>query len=204
MIIHSDSTLGALFSIAVMLAACACFVTAVGCLFAAQFRTALKAFGIGASIVGLFVIATATISLITPQTVVNIGDSYCEDLLCMGIDKVEAAPRGQDVVYSLNVHIFSDANRVKTSAKGVHLYLFDENNRRFPLTQDATVIPFDISLDPRQKVATSFECVAPADSHHLYLWYSGDDPSRPTPFWVDWYFGSEHNIFRKPTLIRVL
>jgi hypothetical protein len=79
---------------------------------------------------------------------VNIGDSYCEDLLCIGINKVQTAPHGRDVVYSLNAHIFSDANHVKTSAKGAHLYLFDENNRHFPLVQDATVTPFDISLDP--------------------------------------------------------
>ena len=204
MIIHSDSTLGALLSILVTLVVSSCLFATAAALVTRQFRTAIRAFGIGIGIIAAFAVATATLSFITPQTVVNIGDSYCEDLLCMGIDKVEAEPRGQDVVYSLNVHIFSDANRVKTSAKGAHLYLFDEKNRRFPLFQDATVAPFDITLDPGQKVATSFRCIAPADSQHLYLWYSGDDPSRPAPFWVNWYFGSEHNIFRKPTLIRVL
>lgn len=204
MLVHSDSTLGALFSFLVALAAFGCLSAAVAALVVSQFRIALKALGIGIGIIAAFVIVTASLSLITAQTVVNVGDSYCEDLLCLGIDKVQAVPVGKDVVYTLAVHIFSDANRVKTSAKGVHLHLFDENGRHFPLVQDANVTPFDISLDPGQKVSTSFTCVAPADSKHLYLWYSGDDPSRSTPFWVNWYFNSEHNIFRKPTLIRVL
>jgi hypothetical protein len=204
MIIHSDSTLGALFSFLVAFASLSCLIAAIAGLFVGQFRTAVKAFGIGMIIIGAFVIGITIVSLVTPQTVVNVGDSYCEDIWCIGIDKVETAPSGRDVVYSLDAHIFSDANHVKTSAKGAHLYLFDENNRHFPLVQDATVTPFDISLDPGQKVATSFRCIAPADSQHLYLWYSRDDPSRPAPFWVKWYFGSEHNIFRKPTLIRVL
>jgi hypothetical protein len=90
------------------------------------------------------------------------------------------------------------------SAKGVHLYLFDENNRRYPLVQDATAIPFDSSLDPGQKVQTAFTCVVPAGTQQLNLWYSGDDATRHTPFWIKWYFDSDHNILRKPTLIRVL
>src|SRR6478735_10528593 len=110
MIVHSDSTLGALFSILVALVVLSCLFVAFGALVAGQFRIAFKAFGIGIGIIAAFVIATVTMSLITPQTVVNIGDSYCEDLLCMGIDKVEATPRGEDIVYSLSAHIFSDAN----------------------------------------------------------------------------------------------
>jgi|SRR5579884_1997450 len=169
MIVHSDSTLGALFSFIVALAALGCFIFAIADLVVGQSRAAIKSFGIGIAVIAVFVIATVTLSLIRPQTVVNVGDSYCQDIWCIGIDKVQAAPRGPAVVYSLNVHIFSDANRVKTSVKGVHLYLFDENNRRFSLVQDATVTPFDISLDPHQKVSTSFTCVVPRDSQHLYL-----------------------------------
>lgn len=193
-----------MFSFLVALAALSCFVTALGALLVAQFRMAIKALGIGMGITGAFVLATVTLSLVTPQTVVNIGDSYCEDIVCLGIDTVHAEPRGPDVVYTIGAHIFSDANHVKVSAKGVHLYLFDENNRHFPLVQGATAMPFDTSLDPGQKVETAFTCIVPADSQHLYLWYSADESTRPTPFWVKWYFDSEHNIFRKPTLIRVL
>jgi len=204
MTVHSDSTLGALFTLVLMLVVLGLFIAALLHLDSRQFRKAIKAFSVGMGITVAFILATATLSLITPQTVVNIGDSYCEDIVCIGIDTVQAAPRGQDVVYTIGAHIFSDANRVKVSAKGIQLYLFDEKNRRFPLVQDPTVTPFDVSLDPGQRVQTSFASVAPADSQHLYLWYSRDDPFRRTPFWVSWYFGSVHNILRKPTLIRVL
>jgi len=204
MTIHSDSTLGAMFSLVVMLTILGWFIAAIMHLASRQFRKAIKTFGVGVGILSAFILATAMLSWITPQTVVNVGDSYCEDIVCIGIDTVQASPRGQDVVYTIGAHVFSDANHVKVSAKGARLYLFDEKNRRFPLVQDATVTPFDISLDPGQKVQTTFSSVVPADAHHLYLWYSQGDPSRPTPFWVRWYFGSVHNILRKPTLIRVL
>src|SRR5215470_15619479 len=164
MTIHSDSTIGALLTFAMMLTVVGCFVAAMLHLAFREFRKAIKAFRVGAGIAAGFVVAMATLSLTTPQTVVNVGDSYCEDIVCIGIDTVKAAPRGQDVVYTIGAHIFSDANRVKVSAKGVHLYLFDEKNRRFPLVQDPTVTPFDVSLDPGQKVQTDFTCVAPADS----------------------------------------
>jgi hypothetical protein len=204
MTIHSDSTIGALFTFVVMLTVLGCFVAAMLHLSFREFRKALTAFGVGAGIAAGFIVATAMLSLITAQTVVNVGDNYCEDIVCIGIDTVKAAPRDQKVVYTIGAHIFSDANHVKVSAKGARLYLFDEKNRRFPLTQDEGEIPFDTSLDPGQKRQTNFTCIAPADSQHLYLWYSQGDPSRPTPFWVSWYFGSAHGIFRKPVLIRVL
>jgi hypothetical protein len=69
---------------------------------------------------------------------VNNGDSYCADIWCIGIDKVTAIPRGGETIYKLAVHIFSDANRVATNAKGASLYLFDEKGRRFPLVYDAS------------------------------------------------------------------
>jgi hypothetical protein len=58
-----------------------------------------------------------------------------------------------------------------------------------------------VELDPGQMVRTTLTFAAAADSQHLYL--SGDG-GKPAPFWVAWYFGSVHNIFGKPALIRVL
>jgi hypothetical protein len=58
MIIHSDSTLGALFSFLVAFAALSCLIAAIVALVFGQFRTAIKAFGIGMGIIAAFVIAT--------------------------------------------------------------------------------------------------------------------------------------------------
>src|SRR5215467_11565684 len=85
MTVHSDSTIGALLTFVVMLTVLGCFIAAMLHLAFREFREAIKSFGIGAGIAAGFVLATATLSLITPQTVVNLGDSYCEDIVCMGI-----------------------------------------------------------------------------------------------------------------------
>ena len=144
------------------------------------------------------------VSLLTPQKIVNIGEGYCVDIRCIGIDKVNPTPRGQELVYKVDVHIFSDANRVKVSAKGGHLYLQDEHGRRFPMEKvvDPSVIPFDVTLNPGQAVKTSLTFVVAADAHQLFL--RGDSGDRPVPFWVRLYFGSDDSLLHKPTLLRVL
>jgi hypothetical protein len=35
--------------------------------------------------------------------VVNIGDSYCYDLWCLGVNHVNATPRGRDILYTADV-----------------------------------------------------------------------------------------------------
>jgi hypothetical protein len=52
------------------------------------------------------------------------------------------------------VRIFGGANRAKTGAKGASVYLLDERGRRFPLAKDASVIPFDATLDSGQSIKT--------------------------------------------------
>ena len=79
--------------------------------------------------------------------------------------------------------------------------LVDERGRRFPLVQDLSVIPFDVSLDPGQLVKTSLTFVAAADARQLFL--TGDTGGAP-PFWVRLYLGSDDSLLYKRTLLRVL
>ena len=109
--------------------------------------------------------------------------------------------QGSEIAYKVDVRIFSDANRVQTSAKGVSLYLVDERGRRFPLVRDPSVIPFDVALDPGQSVNTSLTFVAAGDARQLFL--TGDTQGEP-PFWVKLYFGSDDSLLHKRTLLRVL
>jgi hypothetical protein len=97
------------------------------------------------------------------------------------------------------VRIFSDANSVKTSAQGASVYLFDERGRRFPLIADPSVIPFDVTLDPREVVRTSLTFITPPDVRQLFL--SGDGRR---PFWTKLYFASDWSLWQKPALLRVL
>jgi hypothetical protein len=201
MVIHSDSNLGAAVALAVVLGAVIMVLASAAQLAAGKSHRAVKTLLASAALVGIYTLAVVAVSLRTPQKIVSAGDSYCVDIWCIGIDGVNQEPVGQEIVYKVEVHIFSEANRVQTSAKGASLYLLDERGRRFPLVKDPSVIPFDATLDPGQSVKTSLTFVAAADARQLFL--TGDTRGEP-PFWVRLYFGSDNSLLHKRTLLRVL
>ena len=201
MVVHSDSNLGAALAFLVMLGTAITLLVSAVQVASGRFRSAAKALAASVSWTALYVLALIAVSVLTPQKVVTFGDSYCADIWCIGIDKVSAARRGQEIVYKIDVRIFSDANHVKTSAKGASLYLLDERGRRFPLVPDPSVVPFDVTLDPGQSMNTSLTFVTAADVRQLFL--TGDRGAGP-PFWVRLYFGSDESLLHKRTLLRVL
>jgi hypothetical protein len=143
----------------------------------------------------LLVIAT---SLMTPRTIVSIGDSYCYDEVCVGVQKVDGVPEGPSVVYKTQVRIFTDPLGTKHSLKGASaaVYLLDERGRRFRLEDG---LPED-TLEPGQSVDARLTFTAAADSHELYL--TADQGAVPP--WVYLYFGSDTSLFHRRTLLKVL
>jgi len=109
------------------------------------------------------------ISLLTPRTIVKVGETYCLDINCLGIDEVAAPPPGSDSVYKLKAHVFNDANTIKISFKGYSLYLLDEQGRRFPLIDDPSAVPYDSLLDPGQSIKTTLTFEAAPDVRQLFL-----------------------------------
>jgi hypothetical protein len=198
MIIHEGSNLGAILPFFVMLGTFVLFLAASAFFVIGQFRRGAKLLGITAGAISAYILMVGVVSLFRPQTIVNVGDSYCSDLWCIGIDRVNASRGDNETVYKLDVRIFSDANSVKTSAQGASLYLFDERGRRFPLVADPSVIPIDVILDPREIVRTSLTFVTPPDVRQLFL--SGDGRR---PFWTKLYFASDWSLWQKPALLRV-
>ncbi len=201
MVIHSDSNLGAAVALVVVLGAVIMVLASAAQLASGQSRRAVKTLLASAALVATYTLAVIAVSLGTPQKIINAGDSYCVDIWCIGIDGVSPKPFGHEIVYKVDVRIFSDANRVKTGAKGASLYLMDERGRRFPLVQDLSAIPFDVALDPGQSVKTSLTFVAAADARQLFL--TGNALGEP-PFWVRLYFGGDDSLLHKRTLLRVL
>ncbi len=199
-VIHSDSNLGAAVALVVVAGAVILALASAAQLASGKSRRAAKTLLASAALAAIYTLAVIAVSLLTPQKIVSAGDSYCVDIWCIGIDGVSPKPFGQEIVYNVDVRIFSDANRAKTSAKGASLYLLDERGRRFPLVQDPSVIPFDVNLDPGQSVKTSLTFVAAADARQLFL--TGDSRGEP-PFWVRLYFGSDGSLLHKRTLLRV-
>lgn len=208
MVMHSGSFL-LLFAYLVTLITVIGLLTAFGMLVARKFRAAAKVAGASISALAFYFVAASLISWVSPQRVIKLGDSYCWDLWCMGIEKVSAIPRGGEMVYKIDVRFFSDANNVKTGIDDARVYLVDDRGRRFPLVDDPSVIPVTTRLDPRQSLNTSLTFVTPADASHLFL--TGDAPLpdhiplawRFFTIYADLHFGYE-KLSHKPTVLRVL
>lgn len=150
MVIHSDSNLGALLAFLMALGAAGGAMATASLFASGNFRCAWKILAISGAWVGAYLIAVIAVSLTAPRKILNVGDSYCVDIWRIGIERVSATPLGAQLRYKADVRIFSDANRVKTSARGTTLYLVDERGRHFPLVNDPSAIPFDVILDPGQ------------------------------------------------------
>ena len=152
-----------------------------------------------AGALAVYFAAVVLVSLLTPRTIVSIGDGYCYDLWCIGVQRVDATPQGQNILYTAEVRIFSDANRVPAHEKNF-LYVVDEQGRRFPLFHDSSSVPVDdITVKPGESVSTSLSFLAPANARKLYL--TGERLEMP---WVYLYFGSAVSPFHRRTLLRVL
>ena len=198
MIVHSDAV-GSMVFFFVMAGTALMAVVALIALAGGEFRFAGKVAAWWGKLAAGYAVLTMAVSLMLPQKVVNPGQSYCIDIWCISIQNVAKTPVEQDVIYRADVRIFSDANTVKVSAKGVSLYLADERGRRYPLIPDPAVTPFDVELGPQQSVNTSLTFRVAADAKQLFL--KGDGKS----LWISKFFiGDDSALLHRPTLLRVL
>lgn len=200
MIVHSDTIFSILFFFVIAASALA-LVAALMCLPGREFRFAAKILGWWSGLAVAYTALTIAVSLLLPQKVVNPGQSYCVDIWCISIRGVAKTPVGRDVAYKASVRIFSDADNVKTSAKGASLYLVDDHDRRFPLVQDPSVIPFDTELSPKQSVDTTLTFFVAADAQQLFL--RGDEPAGLGRLMGKFFIGDDSALLHRPTLIRI-
>jgi hypothetical protein len=198
LVFRQDSNLGGMVAFLVFL------VTIVGGLVSSilrqdgRIRAAKRARWASAGTVIVYLAAVLLVSLLTPRTIVSIGDSYCYDTWCIGVQSVNTVPQGQNVLYTARVRIFSDANRVSASRAKDFLYARDDQGRRFLLIQDSSVIPADVTINPNESVETALIFLVPANGRKLYL--TGDYPVMP---WVPLCFGSDTSPFHRRTLLRL-
>jgi hypothetical protein len=181
-----------------------CLAAGIGILVSAVLRSAgnsrqaRRVWRISAATFGGYVAAVIVVSLLTPRTIVSVGDGYCYDLWCIGVQQVHASPQGANLRYTAEVRLFSDANRVPTRRDKEFLYVLDEQGRRYPVMQEATAVPLDTTLGPGESVNTSVTFLAPANAGKLYL--AGGSLVMP---WVPFYLGSDIAPFHRRTLLRV-
>jgi hypothetical protein len=193
-IFRMDSTPGALLEFLVLLAlAIAAVMT-----FARVRRAGRVLAGIAVCYLG----GIALVSLVTPRTIVSVGDSYCWDLWCLGIQSVNASPQGETILYTAEVSLFADSTNTQHLAADPSgkqfFYVMDEAGRRFPVLR-SSLGERDITVTPGESVKSELKFVVPAGARSLYL--TGDVGPPP---WVCLYFGSDLNPFHRRTLLRVV
>ena len=202
-IIRQDSVVGAiagfLVFVAVAMAGVVALVRACYC----NYRQAARAGRVCAAISIPYLAAVVLVSLLTPRTIVSLGDSYCWDLWCMGVQRVHSIPNGANTRYRAEVRVFSDSKhtqRVPAEAARRFLYVLDEQGRRFSLERISSFPDDEITVNPGESVKASLSFLAPANARKLYL--MGDE-GLMLP-WVYVYFGSDLSLFHKRTRLRVL
>src|SRR5438128_2239491 len=175
-----------------------------------NFRSGAKTLAAVAGLIGVYLLVVMTTSLLSSQKIVAIGDTFCEDIWCIGVERVDVVSRGESVEYNVAVKIFSDTGTAVISAKGASLYLLDERGRRFPLVPNPAAVPFDTTLNPGQSIQTTLTFLAPRDVRQLLLGGvhggslgGGELPLIPRLL-VRLYLGNDGSLMHKSTLLRVL
>ena len=203
LVLHEDSNVGAMAGVLVFIAAAIAGLAALLGIHDRRIRQSTRAGWICAGIAIPYLAAVVLVSLLTPRTVVSMGDSYCWDLWCMGVQHVNATPQGTNTLYTADVRVFCDSEHthsVSAEAARRFLYLLDEQGRRFPLEQLSSPLGADITVNPGESVKASLRFLAPSNAGKLYL--MGDVGVMPP--WVYVYFGSDVSLFHRQTRLRVL
>jgi hypothetical protein len=168
-----------------------------------KFHEAARAGRVCAVIIGPYLAVLMLVSLFTPGTVVNIGDSYCYDLCCLGVNQVNATPRGQDIPYTAEVRVFVDCNRhahhIPAGQTNNFFYVLDDQGRRYSLLRESFV-DADVTVQPGESVKSSVAFLAPVNARKLYLMGNAGEVFLP---WVYLYFGSDISLFHRPALLRI-
>jgi hypothetical protein len=201
MTVYSDG-LGTLVFFFGLLASGAILLTDLVFLALGRFRQAGNIFRWWSVCAAGYVALTVAVSLLTPQAIVNPGQSYCNDNWCISIRSVTKRQLAHDIAVKADARVFTDETNVKQSIKGASLYLVDEHNRRFPLIADPAVTPFDTELNPGQSLDTTLTFLAAPDAQRLFLKidWGGDGLVK---FLVKFVIGNDRSLLHRPTLLRV-
>jgi hypothetical protein len=205
MIVHADGFFGILLVLLAMLGAAFGLLATVVLLLGLKFRVASKVFAATATICLTFFVFQATIHALMPQTIVKRGDTVCEDIWCIGITDVKTSARAQDVLYTLSVHIFSDAGRGGNIHSKEVFFLVDEHGRSFPLIPDPAAVPYTREIAPQEGFDTTMTFAVAADARNLYLTSESTQPqSFVVRLFTGEWLGDHVGSLRKPTMLRVL
>ena len=138
---------------------------------------------------------------VSPQRVLQVGELWCFDDLCLTVEQVAKMPAPPQAAYTVSLRISSRARRVTQRAKGAWIYLIDRQGRRYEPEADASAVPLDVSLQPGESVATSRVFKVPAEAGELGLitGHGGPYCIFPGPLII----GTGGCVFNKPDMVRI-
>lgn len=200
-VFHMDSNVGAMVGLLVLFASTIAGLPALAsCIHDRSFRGGqARVLRVCTGAILFYLAALVLVSLLTPRMIVSSGDGYCWDLWCLSVEKVNGTRQGESFLYTADVRIFSNANRVTTFRNVNFVYVLDDQGRRFSVFQNSFAQPpLGATIYPKESMKTSFSFFAPANARKLYL--AADELAMP---WVYLYFGSDINPFHRHTLLRL-
>ncbi len=149
-----------------------------------------------------YTLALVGVALLTPRTIVSVGDIYCWDDWCMGVQQVNAARQGENILYTAEVRIVSEhykPSRVPAGRAKTFFDVHEERGRSFPLLANASFADADVTLHHGESVKSSLAFLAPANARELYL--LGHDLGPP---WAYLAIGGDRAPFHRRALLRIL
>ena len=101
-----------------------------------------------------------------------IGQEVCADSGCFGVDKVDRKIVGaENSVFTLFWHLAStDGEKTKRfPGRGLEIFLFDNNGRKFPLAANVDPNPLDVLVPGGGTVRQSLQFTVPSNTQALFL-----------------------------------
>jgi hypothetical protein len=140
------------------------------------------------------------VSLLTPQRFIVVGEDQCSDDWCIAVRAVNRQSATAAVQYTVAFRLTSRAGRVAQRERSVVVYLRDSRGRRYDPDRDASVVPFDTLLAPRQTLEAVRRFSVPSDAQIVGLVVTREGGT-PGPGCC--IIGAEGSVFHKRTIVRL-
>lgn len=164
-------------------------------------RRARRILGVVGVCVAAYIAVGLLVSLIEPRRTIAVGDPWCFDDWCLGVEHVSRTAGASDVTYAVDLRLSSRARRVSQRARGAWIYLIDRDGHRYAPEADASAVPLDVLLGPMESVSTSRVFHVPAGARDLGLVTGHGGPYCGVMNIL--VIGASGCVFRKPTMIRI-
>jgi hypothetical protein len=138
------------------------------------------------------------VSLVSPRRVLKVGEMQCWDDWCITVTDVQRTSTRSGVRFEVELRLSSRARRRPQRERGVSVYLWDSQGRRYEAASDRTAVPFDILLEPGGAVSTLRVFDVPLGTHDpvLIVSHGGGFPGC-------FIIGDSESLLHEPTVVRL-